>query len=107
MKIKNLILINVTILFMSVFLVVLLKKHYENYINSESKPRQLPPRTPCSRRLVISKTYPESLSSVQDIFRNAECNPACCMHSPYSCDKGCVCLTPEIRQSLGNTYTKL
>lgn len=28
------------------------------------------------------------------IFANNKCDPSCCP-SPYSCDKGCVCLTDE------------
>jgi hypothetical protein len=29
------------------------------------------------------------------MFTYNECKPECCKDSPYSCDKGCVCLTPE------------
>ena len=33
------------------------------------------------------------------LFQNTECSPKCCP-SELSCDKGCVCLTPEQKKQL-------
>jgi hypothetical protein len=29
------------------------------------------------------------------IFAYNKCRPECCNHSPYSCDRGCICLTQK------------
>jgi hypothetical protein len=42
---------------------------------------------------------PDSLRSM-NMFSFNKCAPECCLESPYSCDRGCVCITPKQYQFL-------
>lgn len=42
---------------------------------------------------------PNSLRSMY-MFSFNRCAPECCLQSPYSCDRGCVCITPRQYQHL-------
>lgn len=42
---------------------------------------------------------PESLRAM-NMFAFNKCAPECCLDSPYSCDRGCVCITPKQYQFL-------
>lgn len=35
------------------------------------------------------------------MFSYNRCAPECCIDSPYSCDRGCVCMTPRQEEFLG------
>lgn len=39
-------------------------------------------------------------SSSMHFFANNQCSPSCCMHSNYSCNSGCVCLSDAQRDAL-------
>lgn len=94
---STLVLINLFILVLSVSIVVFMKKHYEQFI--DSKPALVLNSDTCSRIMHTGETYPES-TQLNDPFRGATCSPACCKYnnSSLSCDKGCICMTPDIQK---------
>lgn len=59
-------------------------------------------------KLPIVDPKPGSTKRSMYMFAFNECKPECCDTSPFSCDKGCVCLTPHQEKLLlsrgGNSH---
>lgn len=94
---RTLVIINLFILVVSVFIAFFMKKQFERFQDSKPAPVDQQPDT-CSRVMHIGETYPAS-AQMNDPLRKAICSPACCgyQNSSLSCDKGCICNTPELQ----------
>jgi hypothetical protein len=62
-------------------------------------------------RVGYQPMYPNMLPSVDNdeksarsmyMFAYNKCKPECCDHSPYSCDRGCICLSDKQRGLLSS-----
>lgn len=104
---KTLMFINLFLLVASVLLATFMKKLFEEYTDSppDSQPMKLAEPDIEERVMMTGETYPVS-AALNDPFRGATCSASCCgiRGTSFSCDKGCICRSPEIQKMFKNSY---